>query len=67
MKTAKQKVKELYEEKVKNGLIDVKFDFHKDKLKTATEEQIFQEILDIEEAIQNGKYEILEFGDSNWK
>jgi hypothetical protein len=65
MKTAKQKVKELYEEKVKNGLIDVKFDFYKDKLKTATEEQLYQEILQFEESIQSGNYEILDFGDSN--
>lgn len=65
MKTAKQKVKELYEEKVKNGLIDVKFVFNKNK--STTEEQIYKEILNLENAIQNGKTKPLDFGDFRWK
>lgn len=61
-----EQLEQLYEEKRKNGLVDVKFVF-KDSVKDASLEEICQEILNIDEAIKKGNYTKLDFGDFSWK
>ena len=63
MSNAVEQLKELYAEKIKNGLLDVKFDFGG----TATVEELCQEVLDMETAIAQGKFIELNFGDYSWK
>lgn len=57
-----EKLKLLYENKVKQGLVDVKFCFA-DSAKSATAEQLAGEVLLMEEAIQSGNFKELDFGD----
>lgn len=61
---ASEKLRELYKEKKKNGLVDVKFDF-KETAKDASFEQLCQEILYMETAISQGKFTELNFGDGS--
>lgn len=66
MSDSVEQLEQLYEEKRKNGLVDVKFVF-KDSVKDASLEEICQEILNVEEAISQGNYTKLDFGDLSLK
>lgn len=61
-----EQLRELYKEKASNGLVDVKFDFY-DSAKAASITELAREILNIEEAIKQGNYTKLDFGDLSFK
>lgn len=61
-----EKLKELYERKALDGLVDVRFDL-KDAAKNASLEDIAGEILAMQAAIDAGKTRPLDFGDFLWR
>ncbi len=63
---ASEKLKLVYDEKVKNGLVDVKFCFN-DSAKTAAFEELCADVLAMEDAIRQGKVTPLDFGDLSFK
>lgn len=60
-----EKLKQLYEDKAKAGLVHVSF-FFTDAASKATAEQLASEVLAMENAIQSGNFKDADFGDSNW-
>lgn len=64
--TNEEKLREIYDRKVAEGLVDVKFVFA-DTAKTATLETLYGEVLAMEEAISEGKTRPLDFGDLSFK
>jgi hypothetical protein len=62
---AVERLRKLYEEKAKNGLIDVRFDLSP-MAREMTMEEIAEEILAFEEA-KGEKLYPLDFGDLRWK
>lgn len=59
---ASEKLKKIYGEKAKQGLVDVKFAFV-DTARGASFEQLCEEVLAMENAISDGKSKPLNFGD----
>jgi len=57
-----EKLKQLYQDKTKAGLVHVSFSFT-DNARTATAEQLAGEVLLMEEAIQSGNFKEADFGD----
>jgi hypothetical protein len=62
MTTAMQQLNDLYAQKRADGLVDVKFDLN-GKGRSATSEQIAQEVLNMQAAIDAGHTKPLDFGD----
>ena len=63
---ASEKLKKIYDEKAKQGLVDVKFVFA-DTAPAASFEQLCEEVLAMENAITDGKSKPLDFGDLSIK
>lgn len=64
--TAEDQLKELYRKKAEVGLVDVKFVFN-GSAKNASVEQICQEVLNLQAAIDAGNVKPLDFGDLRLK
>lgn len=57
-----EKLKQLYADKVKAGIVHVSFSFT-ENARNATAEQLAGEVLAMENAIQSGNFTELDFGD----